>query len=69
VRSSAREELTIARSDGDPYNPVGAQTLYGDPLGIEAVVFEGAGHITPEESFGRWSFAEGWCRLVESGAR
>jgi uncharacterized protein len=68
VRSSAREELTIACSDADPYNPRGAQTLYGDPLGIEAVVFEGAGHITPEDGFGRWPFAEEWCRLVESAA-
>ncbi len=63
VLTSAREELTIACSDADPYNPAGAQALYGDPLGIDAVVFEGAGHISLQDGFGRWPFAQEWCRV------
>jgi predicted alpha/beta hydrolase family esterase len=61
TQRSARTELAIACSDADPYNPRGAQTLYGDPLGIEATVVHNGGHITPDDGYGRWQFAEDWC--------
>jgi predicted alpha/beta hydrolase family esterase len=63
VRSSVRTsgEIAIACSDADPYNPAGAQALYGDPLGVAATIVEGAGHITPESGFGPWPFAAAWC--------
>ena len=57
----ARQELAIFCSDADPYNPVGAQTLYADPLGITPTIIPGAGHITPDSGFGRWRMAEAWC--------
>jgi hypothetical protein len=60
TRASA-QELAITCSDADPYNPRGAQTLYADPLGIQATVFEGAGHITPDTGYGRWAYAQTWC--------
>lgn len=61
LRASVREDIAIACSDSDPYNPGGAQALYGDALGVTAAVFEGAGHITPETGFGPWQFATDWC--------
>jgi predicted alpha/beta hydrolase family esterase len=61
VRSSARGELAIVCSDADPYNPVGAPSLYGEPLGITATVIEGAAHITPDSGYGSWPFVLEWC--------
>ncbi len=61
VRKSVRGEIAIACSDDDPYNPAGAQATYGDPLGVTATLFEGAGHITPDTGFGPWPFATSWC--------
>jgi len=53
------DEVIHRYSDADPYNPAGAQALYGN--GITATTLEGAGHITPDEGFGRWPFASEWC--------
>ncbi len=61
VRESVRGEIAIACSDADPYNPAGAQTTYGDALGVTAKVFPGACHITPETGYGPWCFATEWC--------
>jgi predicted alpha/beta hydrolase family esterase len=61
VRSSVRGEIAIACSDHDPFNPPGAQAMYGDPLGVEAHVFDGGGHITPDSGYGPWPFIEAWC--------
>jgi predicted alpha/beta hydrolase family esterase len=61
VRSSVTGEIAIACSDADPYNPAGAQSLYGDPLAVTATIVEGAGHITPDSGFGPWPFAVEWC--------
>lgn len=61
VLASARTEVAVACSDLDPYNPAGAQTLYGDPLGIQATIVLNGGHITPDDGYGRWRFAEDWC--------
>ena len=48
-------------ADNDPYCPEGADTLYGEPLGIPADVLPGAGHLNPEAGFGPWPAAEAWC--------
>jgi uncharacterized protein len=61
VRSSVNGDIAIACSDADPYNPPGAQSLYGEPLEVAVRIFEGAGHITPETGFGPWPFATRWC--------
>jgi predicted alpha/beta hydrolase family esterase len=61
VRSSVNGDIAIVCSDADPYNPAGAQSLYGDPLDVSATIVEGAGHITPGTGFGPWSFAAEWC--------
>jgi predicted alpha/beta hydrolase family esterase len=49
VDSSVRVELRTVASDADPYSLRGAQTSYGDLLGVEVEVVSGAGHITPKE--------------------
>lgn len=61
VAASALDELAIACSDGDPYNPGGAQAMYGDPLGVRATVVHGGGHITPDDGYGPWPFIKTWC--------
>jgi serine hydrolase len=61
VRASVQGEIAIACSDADPYNPMGAQSLYGDALGVPATIVEGAGHITPDTGYGPWPFATEWC--------
>jgi hypothetical protein len=61
IRSSAATEIAIVCSDADPFNPVGAQALYGDVLGVTATVIPGAGHITPDSGYGHWPFAVRWC--------
>jgi uncharacterized protein len=60
VQRSARCELTIVCSDADPYNPAGAQALYGDQLGIRVTLIPGAGHITPASGYGRWPWVKDW---------
>lgn len=60
VRQSASNELAMACSDADPYNPTGAQVLYGERLGIDATVIQGGGHITPTTGYGRWPWVEQW---------
>jgi predicted alpha/beta hydrolase family esterase len=48
-------------ADDDPYCPEGADTLYGEPLGIPVDVIPGAGHVNPEAGYGPWPAAEAWC--------
>ena len=66
VRASATGEIAIVCSDADPYNPAGAQALYGDPLGVTATVVPGAVHITPDSGYGHWPFALHWCLPSDS---
>jgi uncharacterized protein len=61
VRNSATTDMAIVCSDADPYNPQGAATLYGEPLGVTAMVIEGAAHITPDSGYGSWPFVLDWC--------
>ncbi len=68
VRASAATEIAIACSDADPYNPVGAQALYGDPLDVTATVVPGAGHITPDSGYGHWPDALRWCLFSDPDA-
>ena len=51
----------LVGADNDPYCPEGAETLYGEPLGIPVDVLPGAGHLNPETGFGPWPAAEAWC--------
>ena len=66
ILATAKSEIRIFCSDADPYNPQGAQQLYGDPLGIRADVVVGAGHITPDSGYGPWPAIEQWCIKVKA---
>ncbi|MGD0833994.1 MAG: alpha/beta hydrolase [Candidatus Dormibacteria bacterium] len=61
VRATVTGEVRIVCSDADPYNPSGAQRMYGDPLGLIADVLRGAGHITPDDGYGPWPSLDAWC--------
>ena len=61
VRASVCGELRIVSSDADPYNPVGAGTLYGAALRCAVDIIPGAGHITPDDGYGPWPALEAWC--------
>jgi uncharacterized protein len=69
ILASVRSEIRIVCSDADPYNPTGAQRLYGDPLGIRVDVLLGAGHITPDSGYGAWPAIEEWCLGSVHGQR
>jgi serine hydrolase len=47
--------------DDDPYCPEGADTLYGEPLGIPVDVIPGGGHLNPDAGYGPWPAVEAWC--------
>lgn len=47
-------------SDDDPYCPPGAVATFAEPLGIESVVIDGAGHINPDAGYGPWPDCEEW---------
>lgn len=57
---SSTKSLTVVGSDKDPWAPRGVQETFGDPLGLEAVIIEGAGHITLAEGWGRWQGVIDW---------
>ena len=52
--------LTVVGSDADPWIPDGVQPTFADPLGVEAVVIEGAGHFKGDEGWGKWQGLLDW---------
>lgn len=61
VAGAARVTRLVCAHD-DPFCPEGADNEYGDPLGLECDVLDGAGHINPESGYGQWPAVEAWCR-------
>jgi uncharacterized protein len=59
--AAASSSTRLVCAPDDPYCPEGAVVLYGEPLGIEVDVLDGAGHVNPETGFGPWPAAEAWC--------
>lgn len=51
---AAVKSLTIVGSDADPWIPNGVHETFGVPLGVEAIVIEGAQHFRGDEGWGRW---------------
>jgi len=47
-------------SDADPYCPVGAAAVYGEPLELDYDVMPGKGHLNPEAGYGPWPAVEEW---------
>ena len=59
VRAAAKE-LILLGSDSDPWSPRGIQATFGDPLGIQARIFEGAKHFSKDDGFGPWQGVLDW---------
>jgi predicted alpha/beta hydrolase family esterase len=57
---AASGSIRIVCSDDDPYNPAGALATHARPLGIEADVIPGAGHLNVDAGYGPWPGAERW---------
>ncbi len=47
-------------SDADPYCPVGAAAVYGEPLELDYELIPGAGHLNPDAGYGPFPAAEEW---------
>jgi predicted alpha/beta hydrolase family esterase len=60
VAAAATSTRLVCAAD-DPYCPEGAAAVYGEPLGIEVDVLDGAGHVNPDAGFGPWPAVEAWC--------
>lgn len=58
--------LTLVGSDADPWTPDGIQETFGTPLGVDAIVIEGAQHFTTEQGWGKWDGLLAW--VNDSGA-
>lgn len=57
---ASTKSLTVVGSDRDPWAPRGFQATFGDPLGIDVVVIEGAGHFTMTDGWGQWQGIIDW---------
>lgn len=57
---AATKSLTIVGSDADVWAPNGIQETFGDPLGVEAVIIEGAKHFTADDGWGPWQGVIDW---------
>ena len=58
--NSVVRSLTIVGSDADPWSPDGVQETFGKPLGIEAIIIEGARHFKADEGWGEWQGLSNW---------
>jgi hypothetical protein len=56
----AAAETRIVCSDDDSYCPPGAVATYAEPLGIQADVIPGAGHLNSDTGYGEWPWVEAW---------
>lgn len=61
VRASVRAPIRLVCSDGDHFNPRGADQQYAHLLGAEVDLVRGAGHLGPVEGYGPWPSALAWC--------
>lgn len=52
---------TLVASDDDPFNPSGAASTFGAPLGIPTIVLPGQGHFTVDSGYGEWPSLLEWC--------
>jgi predicted alpha/beta hydrolase family esterase len=61
VEAAARGATILVCSDDDPYCPrPGAAHHWGTPLGLEAEVLPGTGHLNADAGFGPWPAMAEW---------
>ncbi|MFJ4617966.1 RBBP9/YdeN family alpha/beta hydrolase [Streptomyces sp. NPDC088812] len=51
----------LVAGDDDPYCPEGAQSAYGDLLGLTAELLPGAAHLDLDAGYGSWPAVLEWC--------
>lgn len=61
VKASVTQQIRVVCSDNDPYNPRDTLARYSGPLGAEADVVSGGGHLTPADGYGPWPWVLDWC--------
>lgn len=52
--------LTILASEKDKWTPRGIHATFGQPLGLEPLILEGAGHLSLADGFGHWQGVIDW---------
>ncbi len=57
---ASTSSLTVLASDKDKWTPRGIQATFGEPLGLEAVILPGAGHLSLDDGFGFWQGVIDW---------
>jgi predicted alpha/beta hydrolase family esterase len=57
---AATKSLTIVGSDADQWSPNGIQETFGQPLGVRAIVVEGAQHFSKGDGWGHWQGVINW---------
>ncbi len=57
---ASAKSLTVLASEKDKWLPRGVQATYADPLGLEPVILEGAGHLSLDDGFGYWQGVIDW---------
>ena len=63
---ASAKSITIVGSDEDPWSPRGVQATFGDPLGVQAVILEGAKHLALSDGFTYWQGVIDW--VLDSSA-
>ena len=58
--SAAAGNIKLLASDDDEWLPRGISATYGEPLGIEPVIIEGAKHLALSDGWGRWQGIIDW---------
>ena len=58
--SATAGNVTLLASDADEWLPRGIVSTYGEPLGIEPVIIEGAKHLALSDGWGRWQGIIDW---------
>jgi predicted alpha/beta hydrolase family esterase len=57
---ASAKSITLVGSDSDPWSPRGIQQTFGDPLGLQAVILEGAKHLALSDGFTYWQGVIDW---------
>ena len=52
--------ITLVGSDNDSWSPSGLQAAVGDPLGLQALIIPGAGHLSGKDGWGDWQGVIDW---------
>ena len=57
---ASTSSLTVLASDKDKWTPRGIVATFGEPLGVEPVIIQGAGHLSLDDGFGYWPGVINW---------